>query len=332
MIKRKLNETDITYKIIAVGKELNIPPGEEVTVYVEGKQYQAKMHNKTKGRIDRMGAFYAENSFAVGDELELKYEQDFFANWNIYISRTADTSNVNFESLKKNYCESNDSTASKNSFVIEAGQYKGSDFVSFSIPDGVMHIGRDAFAFCKNLKEIIIPDSVVCIDEAAFWCCSSLETVQLPESLRYLGTSAFGNCTSLQKINIPRQITVIPPGCFNECTSLKEVEISSNVRVIMDYAFKNCVSLSSFSLYCHESLSAIFSGAFSGCGNFVFETIDQKVMIGDCGYSAVDARSVMIDKEAFNWGQLTIRTFQGTAGAKLAQKYGIKVEYVKDCR
>lgn len=332
MIRRKLNETDITYKIIAAGKELNIPLGENVTVHFEGKQYPAKMHNKTKGRIDRMGAFYAENSFAVGDELELKYEQDFFANWNTYISRTADTSNVNFESLKKTYGENNDSTASQNSLAIKAGQYKGSDFVSFTIPDGVMHIGRDAFAYCKNLKEIIIPNSVVCIDEAAFWCCSSLETVQLPESLRYLGASAFGNCTCLQKINIPRQITVIPLGCFSECTSLKEVEISSNMRVIMDSAFKNCVSLSSFSLYCHEGLRAIFRGAFSGCGDFVFETIDQKVMIGDCGYSAVGASSIIVDKEAFNWGQLTIRTFQGTAGAKLAQKYGLKVEYVKDYR
>lgn len=343
-IKRKLSETDLNYKIIAAGKELDIPLGEDVTVWFEGKQYPAKMHNTTKGRIDRLGAFYTENSFVEGEELELVGWKSLYGeDWHINISKIveydindflgtgeAEKNDDNIE--KNNFTEKKNNTVAQDLLAIKEGQYKGSDFVSFTIPDGVMHIGRDAFVNCKNLKEIVIPDGVVCIDEAAFFGCSSLEKVQLPESLRYLGTSAFAHCTSLQKINIPKQVTVIPLGCFAECKSLNEVKILGEVRIIMDLAFVNCVSLNSFSLYGNEHLNAILNGAFRGCGNFVFETLDQKVIIGDCGHGAIGSRSVMIDKEAFNWGQLTIRTFQGTSGAKLAQQHNLKVEYVKDYR
>ena len=121
-------------------------------------------------------------------------------------------------------------------------------------------------------------------------------------------------------------------GCFSGCTSLKEVQIRSDLRVIMDLAFYNCASLSSFSLYCNEHLHAIFSQAFIGCKNLVFETIDQDVSIANFASGALGSSSVMIDKNAFDWKQLTIRTFKGTAGDKLAQKLGLKVEYVKDKR
>lgn len=221
----------------------------------------------------------------------------------------------------------------KNGAAIGEGQYKGRDDLTVvEIPDGVVHIGRDAFAFCSNLKEITIPKSVVFIDEAAFWCCTKLETVKLPEGLRGIGQGAFYGCSRLQEINIPGQISVIPLYCFSECRSLKKVSISSDVRVIMDNAFEDCVNLSSFSLYGNERLNAIFHYAFKGCKKLVFETIDQNVFIGDCDNSSWGKNSVMVDKDAFDWEHITIRTFAGTAGAKLAQGLGIKVEYVTDER
>lgn len=220
-----------------------------------------------------------------------------------------------------------------NGSAIGEGQYKGrEDLTVVEIPEGVVCIGRDAFAFCSNLKEIIIPESVVFIDESAFSCFAKLETVKLPEGLRGIGDGAFSQCYSLQKINLPQQITVIPMACFSNCISLKQVEISSEVRVIMDNAFYNCVNLTSFSLYSHEKLNAIFPHAFQGCKNLVFETLDQNVFIGNYGDSSFGKYSVMVDKDAFDWMHLTIRTFVGTAGATLAQGLGLKVEYVKDER
>lgn len=220
-----------------------------------------------------------------------------------------------------------------NGSAIGDGQYKDrKDLTVIEIPEGVVCVGRDAFAFCSNLKEIIIPESVVYIDEAAFWCCSNLETVKLPEGLRSIGKGSFGNCTRLKTITIPQQIEVIPTLCFSGCTSLEQVTIFGAVRVIMDSAFTGCTSLSSFSLYNHDRLNAIFPYAFAGCKNLVFETIDRNVFIGNYGTSSFDKCSVMIDKSAFDWRNLTIRTFKGTAGAKLAQELGLKVEYVKDYR
>lgn len=221
----------------------------------------------------------------------------------------------------------------KDGIAISEGQYKGrEDLTVVEIPDGVVYIGRDAFALCNNLKEIKIPDSVVFIDDSAFLGCTKLETVKLPDGLRGIGNGAFASCYGLQKINIPQHITVIPMSCFSNCISLKQVEIFSEIRVIMDNAFYNCENLASFSLYCNYRLNAIFSYAFYGCKNLVFETFDRNVFIGNYGNASFDKCSVMVDEDAFDWRHLTIRTFKGTAGAKLAQELGLKLEYVKDER
>lgn len=220
-----------------------------------------------------------------------------------------------------------------NGVAIGMGQYKDrEDLRAVEIPKGVEYIGQGAFKNCRNLKEITIPESVVCIDASAFKWCFNLEIVKLPSSLTTIGVGAFDSCSRLQEINIPGYVRVIPSYCFSGCSSLKKVIISSDVHVIMDNAFEDCVNLSSFSLYGQENLNAIFHRAFAGCKNLVFETIDQNVFIGDCNNYSWGKTSVMVDKNAFDWEHLTIRTFAGTAGAKLAQGLGIKVEYVKDER
>ncbi len=74
--KRKLGATDVKYKIICAGKEFDIGLNKPVKVEFRGHVYQAKMHSKTKGRIDGLGQLYADFDLSEGHELQLFYMED----------------------------------------------------------------------------------------------------------------------------------------------------------------------------------------------------------------------------------------------------------------
>jgi len=40
------------------------------------------------------------------------------------------------------------------------GAFRGSGLEEIRIPEGTLSIGREAFASCENLKQVVIPDSV----------------------------------------------------------------------------------------------------------------------------------------------------------------------------
>lgn len=74
---RILGPTDIKYKIICAGNKFDIGCSKLVTVEYNGKRYQAKMHSKTKGRIDGLGAMYSDFHFVEGQKLQLSYDSFF---------------------------------------------------------------------------------------------------------------------------------------------------------------------------------------------------------------------------------------------------------------
>lgn len=51
---------------------------------------------------------------------------------------------------------------------------------SITIPDTVKEIGRFAFAYCYNLKEITLPKSVEAVDAESFYKISGLESIVIP--------------------------------------------------------------------------------------------------------------------------------------------------------
>ena len=61
----------------------------------------------------------------------------------------------------------------------------GAVATEFSVPDGVVKIGR-AFADCKGLETVVIPASVAEIDVNAFYGCSSLKRIEVaPDNSSY---------------------------------------------------------------------------------------------------------------------------------------------------
>ncbi len=116
-------------------------------------------------------------------------------------------------------------------------------FTSYTVPDGVVVVGEESFAYCTRLKEVTLPEGVRQIDDRAFYGCSSLERIALPKSLRSIGESAFHYCRELQTIELPEGVTSIPDGAFKFCYSLSSVKIPDSVRWIGENVFDRCEQL-----------------------------------------------------------------------------------------
>ena len=138
-----------------------------------------------------------------------------------------------------------------------------SDLVEITIPNSVISIGSYAFSDCTSLKSIVIPNTITRIEDFTFDGCTSLTSVIIPSSVISIGRSAFSDCTSLKSIVIPNTITRIEAFTFDGCTSLTSVIIPSSVTFIGDRAFMDCTSLTSIVI--PKSVATVEIWAFRDC-------------------------------------------------------------------
>ena len=155
---------------------------------------------------------------------------------------------------------------------------------SVEIPDTlggypVTGIGKEAFAFCSELRGVVIPDSVTGIGAYAFYGCTNLTSVAISEHVTSIGDSAFAYCFSLTGIwvdennqtyssdaegvlfnkemtmllqapgglqggyTIPDGVTDMGSLAFCGCFGLSNVTVPDSVGCIGDDAFQYCTGL-----------------------------------------------------------------------------------------
>ncbi len=90
------------------------------------------------------------------------------------------------------------------------GGYKG----SFTIPDTVTTIGRNAFSYCSYLTEVVMPNSVEYVEAYAFAGCIDLDSVRMSDNVTVIGDYAFYSCDDLSKITIPYSVIRIGNHAF----------------------------------------------------------------------------------------------------------------------
>ncbi len=136
------------------------------------------------------------------------------------------------------------------------------DIDSFSIPDGIVAIGEDAFLSDVSKRTIIFPKSLKHIEGFAFWGCRDFVFPDLPEELASIGAFAFSECRSLVEVTIPRSAE-IEMGAFSSCSRLQRVSVQNGVTSISDGLFTGCSALRDVSL--PSTLVSIGERAFEGC-------------------------------------------------------------------
>ena len=124
-----------------------------------------------------------------------------------------------------------------------------SDNANFCSEDGVL-FNKDKttlikYPLGKQGASYTIPNGVITIGNNAFLDCTSLTSVTIPNSVTTIGDEAFSGCTGLTSVTIPNSVTTIRRSAFQGCTGLTSVTIGNNVTTIGDGVFWNCWSLDS---------------------------------------------------------------------------------------
>jgi hypothetical protein len=118
---------------------------------------------------------------------------------------------------------------------------EGKSATSYTIPNTVTIIGKDAFYYCYNLTSVIIPNGVKTIKEDAFNGCG-ISSITIPASVSNIEAGAFLN-SGLETVT------------FN----------SANVKISNNYAFPTH--------YSSVSLKHLYESRRGGAGTYTFEQI-----------------------------------------------------------
>lgn len=165
-----------------------------------------------------------------------------------------------------------------------------------NIPDGITHIGINAFRY-NNIKEISIPDSVNHIGAGAF-SSNELVKVTLPGGIKYIGSDTFSN-NKLESITIPEGVLVIGAMAFSR-NRLNTIIIPSAIVYIGTKAFEsNPIK----DIKLGEGVSSIAGGAFYfNVSDFSITNItimigqDVEISNADSGRDTINAFPLRFDQ------------------------------------
>ena len=92
-----------------------------------------------------------------------------------------------------------------------------------NLPNGLTHIGADAFYFCYGYTTVTIPNTVQTIGHYAFAESTTLKEMTLPDNVTSLGSDAFRGCSKLETLKIGKGLKTLGGELFARCGSLRQV-------------------------------------------------------------------------------------------------------------
>lgn len=124
-----------------------------------------------------------------------------------------------------------DSRGGCNAMIITASNYllRGSNHTL--IPNDVVTIGSQAFAWCERLALETLPPSVTSVRDYAFVGCDAITSFTFPESVTQLYSNVFQYCDNLESVYIPASVTTIKSSgfggisLFRYCPKLRSVVV-----------------------------------------------------------------------------------------------------------
>lgn len=101
--------------------------------------------------------------------------------------------------------------------TVSAGAFESKPIFSVAFPDSMKYIGKDAFYFCLNLKNIAFTEAgnLEYIGDRAFFSCVSLQHFDLPQNVKIIGDSAFNACSKIGRVDFPASVEFIGLGAYS---------------------------------------------------------------------------------------------------------------------
>ena len=118
--------------------------------------------------------------------------------------------------------------------------YENRSAAMVTIPEGIVGIGRGAFAEMFDLETVEMPESLRCIAKEAFKDSSWIQEFQFMSGLRYVGPMAFSGCSSLLWATFADGVGYIGTNAFENCWQMQSVRLPSSVTNIGANAFSGC--------------------------------------------------------------------------------------------
>ena len=190
--------------------------------------------------------------------------------------------------------------------------FAASEIANVIIPDSVVTIGEQAFAYCKSLTSIKIPVGVETIGQNAFEICSVLSNItvdeqnsnyssdnygvlfnkdktmlvqypignsrnsyNIPDSVTLINDYAFYKSSNLAEVSIPEGVVTIDFAAFSGCENLTDIKLPDSLIEIGGYAFESCTSLTDIKI--PNGVTTLDNCAFIGCKNLKEVVISDSV-------------------------------------------------------
>lgn len=163
---------------------------------------------------------------------------------------------------------------------------------SYTVPDSVINIRSEAFAYSLTLTDITMGANVETIGTGAFQCCENLNNFTLPESLRSADAYAFSECYALTSMTLPENMEYLGDYAFSNSYNLTEVNVLSPN---MEYAWDIFASVpaETFTLY---GLIGSTTEAYAADWGYTFaEYVPPTFLPGDIsGDGVIDINDAMM--------------------------------------
>ena len=84
---------------------------------------------------------------------------------------------------------------------------KAKEGTTYTVLEGTVEIGQDAFRSRESIEEIILPEGLEVIGQNGFTYCKALRKMGLPASVTTIGYDAFYGCSSLTEFTLSENLT-----------------------------------------------------------------------------------------------------------------------------